>query len=350
MSIKYITLSGTPEEIGYEHGRLLTDLIHNNIDFYRSLFLNFLGDETKILEAAERFKESIQAYNPNFATEINHIALGAGVQEPLWLYAINSRTELSMLAGRSECTAIVWPSENLLAQTWDWAKKLAGNFVIMRISLPNGHKILQLTEAGIIGKIGLNNQGLGVTLNFLYDEVIEFSSVPIHIVLRQILECSSLEEAINAAHRSKTGKASNLIISQAGSAVDVEFAGDCLKIENIQGESYIHTNHFLHAKPPVITNKESYKNSSLRYETAKSLLTIANNQSTDHFRKILSDQSNGKDAILASYKPDPEEMLGEYGTLATIIMDLETKTMQVRAGNPKDDFFSITSFEEYRFS
>jgi isopenicillin-N N-acyltransferase-like protein len=347
MEIKLVSLSGTPEEIGYQHGELLAEQIRNNIDFYRSLFLNYLGSETRVLSIAEKFKKSIQSYNPNFVTEINHIALGAGLAEPLWLYAINARTELSMMESIQECTAIVCPGINLLAQTWDWAKKLEGNFVIMKITFPNGHQILQLTEAGIIGKIGLNNQGLGVTLNFLYDEHIDFSTVPIHILLRQVLECISLDDAKDAAKSSRVGKASNLIIAQAGKAVNIEFAGDRMKYFEIEESCYAHTNHFLHAKPPNIVNEDSYQNSVTRHKTTTAQLKISPEQTTNKLIKILSDQTNGGDAILASYKPDPMEMLGEYGTLATIIMDLENQSLFARNGNPKNKFFSLNSFVEY---
>ena len=199
MTIKYISLSGSPQEIGFQHGELLAEEVHHNVDFYRSMFLRNIGDEIRILSAARQFKASIRAYKPDYVTEIDHIALGAGVLEPLWLYALNARTELSMVNGLQECTAIVCPKNNLLGQTWDWAQMLEGKFFLMEITFPDGHKILQLCEAGMIGKIGLNNQGLGVTLNYLYDEFIDFSTVPIHILLRRILESHTLEEARSAA-------------------------------------------------------------------------------------------------------------------------------------------------------
>jgi len=347
MGIKTVSLSGTPEEIGYQHGQFLTEQIHHNIDFYRSLFLDYLGSEIKILEAAQRFKESIQGFNPKFISEIDQIALGANLSEPLWLYALNARTELSMMENQNECTAIVCPQDHFLGQTWDWAKKLEGNFVIMKITFPDGFQILQLTEAGIIGKIGFNNQGLGVTLNYLYDEYVDFSTVPIHIVLRQVLESYSIEEAKTAVRKSGTGKASNLIVAHGGEAVNTEFAGDRMNFVKIDGKTYVHTNHFLHAKPPNILNQDSYKNSCARYQTAKALLDITAKPVKDKLIEIFSDQAHGKDAILANYKPDPLEMLGEYGTLATIIMDLENKSMIVRKGNPKNDFFSTSRFDQY---
>jgi hypothetical protein len=66
--------------------------------------------------------------------------------------------------------------------------------------------------------------------------------------------------------------------------------------------------------------------------------------------EVLSDQTNGRNAILAKYKPDPQEMLGEYGTLATVVMDLEKRTMLVRNGNPKNLNFALDAFGEYHFT
>ena len=213
MSIRSISFSGTPEEIGYQHGQLLREQIHQNIEFYKSVFLINLKDQTQILQAARSYREAIQTFNPNFNIEIDHIALGADVAEPLWLYALNARTELSMVGGLQECTAVVCPQESMIGQTWDWAENLEEKFFLMEISFPDGHQILQMSEAGIIGKIGMNNRGLGVTLNFLYDPYIKKSTVPIHILLRQVLECRTLDEAQKAAQRSGVGKASNLIVA-----------------------------------------------------------------------------------------------------------------------------------------
>jgi len=66
--------------------------------------------------------------------------------------------------------------------------------------------------------------------------------------------------------------------------------------------------------------------------------------------EVLSDQTNGTKAILAKYKPDPDGLLGDYGTLATIIMDLQERTMLVRNGNPNNITFSMNAFDEYHLN
>ena len=71
----FITCS--PEEIGLQHGKLLSEQIHRNIEFYEPITLSYLSDEAQVLQSAERIKEHIKAYNPNYITEIDHLALPA---------------------------------------------------------------------------------------------------------------------------------------------------------------------------------------------------------------------------------------------------------------------------------
>jgi isopenicillin-N N-acyltransferase-like protein len=38
---------------------------------------------------------------------------------------------------------------------------------VQKIIRPDGHQLIQLTEPGILGKIGMNSAGVGVCLNIL---------------------------------------------------------------------------------------------------------------------------------------------------------------------------------------
>jgi len=264
----------------------------------------------------------------------------------LWLYALNARTELALTNQSGECTAMVFPQHKIIGQTWDWAQALEDNSVVMEIQFPSGHKILQLTEAGIIGKIGLNNRGLGLTLNILWllDSVL--IGVPIHIVLRAVLESQTLDGARNAINRSGGGKASNIIVAQAGRAFDVEFDGIGSIYHVIQDEVYTHTNHYIHSAKIQLDETER-ANSIARYKNAVEELSKVQDFTAQEMISILSDQSNGEDSILAAYKLDTQIGMGSCGTLATVVMDLEKRSMKVRKGNPYSPLFSVDSFSEF---
>lgn len=348
--LKKISLSGSREEIGTQHGATLKEQIQRNIAFYRPIFLNNLGSEASVLRAAEHLKKQIENYNPGYIAEIDHIALGAEISEPLWLYALNARTELTLTKGSNECTAVVFPDHQIIGQTWDWAVSVEDNFVIMEIQLPSGHKILQLTEAGIIGKIGLSSSGLGQTLNILWSTDSVLAGVPIHIVLREVLESKALAEAKKAIERSGGGTASNIIVSHAGRAFDAEFTAEDTYIHDVQDSAYVHTNHYLHCPKPIQISETDTDNSRTRHKTALDKFSSLQEYSIAEMMAILSDRSKGTNSILSRNKPDTDEVLGDIGTLATIVMDLENRSMQVRKGNPTSPSFAIDDFTEFRLS
>jgi isopenicillin-N N-acyltransferase-like protein len=345
--ISKIILSGSPAEIGFTHGELLKDQVQGNIEFYKALFLKNFGTENRILKTAHSFREQINLYNPEYAVEIEHIALGAGVSEPLWIYALNARIEIALARPINECTAVVFPSNNLLGQTWDWAQSLLDNFVIMQIDLPSGMQILQLTEAGIIGKIGFNNCSLGVTLNILWIPGDRPAGVPVHILLRAILESKTLEEAREAVSRSGGGKASNLIVCQNGSAIDFEFYGEGAAFQEIKKPAYVHTNHIIHSGSNFQVEGTDLAGSLARYAAVEKNFQNARDFSQDEMVSILSECPGGEGLVLAPYKPDAQSGLDYIGTLATVVMDLVGGMMFVRKGNPSLPSFSNGDFVQH---
>ena len=120
-----------------------------------------------------------------------------------------------------------------------------------------------------------------------------------------------------------------------------------MKIHEITDQYYVHTNHCLHAKAPDNLEEEVLLNSMTRRDTGIRILEKSSSFLPQTLMAVFSDQSNDTNSILARYKPDPDELLGEIGTLATIIMNLEDGIMLVRTGNPDNNSFSINDFDEY---
>jgi hypothetical protein len=84
-----------------------------------------------------------------------------------------------------------------------------------------------------------------------------------------------------------------------------------------------------------------------RYNTVIKELRKVQEFSTQDMISTLSGQANGENSILAAYKPDTHLRMGYCGTLATIVMDLEKRTLKVRKGNPSSPSFSIDSFTQF---
>ncbi len=331
---KTITLQGTALERGLAHGHALRDEIRRVIDYYRSIF----GlPEHQILDRARYFSGRIAAFEPDYMDEINGIAQGAQV-DPLWVVALNARTEILSMnpASSNECTAICFPEAALLGQNWDWGHALEDLSVIVKIKRAD-QCIRMITEPGIIGKIGMNSSGVGVCLNILRLPG-EQTGLPIHIVLRAILDCRSLGEVKGLIASHGSGKASNILVcNDQGEAFDIEFAGRERFMFTENDGFLVHTNHYL-GKPANAYDELSLSSSHARLDIAHQRLGESGAQSVDRLQAIFSDRSNPDLPIYRGYVADP--VVKRIGTICTIIMDLKAQHLHIRKGNRTDATFS----------
>jgi isopenicillin-N N-acyltransferase-like protein len=319
-----ISIKGCAKERGFQHGQKLRPEIHQVIQFYQQIFPQ---NQEDIFKEAEHFKIKIKEYNDKYAQEIEALAEGAQVN-PLWIYALNSRTEI-LSYYPVECTSIYFQKTGILGQNWDWAQALEGLIVLMKIQLDFGPKILMLTEPGIIGKIGMNSRGLGVCLNLLMIKP-KLTGVPIHILLRSVLDSETISDAENQLKRAGLGQASNILMGTGmGECLNLEFAGDELFDLEPDQQVLIHTNHFLASSinPPCGMFRRSY----LRLKTIKNKLRKESEFSLEKMKKILLDRSNPESPIHQPYIHYP--VIGDLGTIYTVIMDLKNLTMYIKSGN-----------------
>ena len=338
-AIQHITLSGSARKIGQQHGEALRDNIVRAIDLYGYLFSLSGLNEEEAFRRADHFKRVIANFNPAYADEIEGIAEGAN-QDQRWIYALNARSELmsSVSSEFGECTAFYFNKTSILAQNWDWAEPIEGLIALVKIQRDEGPDILMMTEPGLIGKIGMNEAGLGLCFNFLATDK-PTAGVPLHVTNRAILESGNLLEARDVIDRAGFGKSGNVLVGQEnGQGFDVEFAGDRIIEPERQPDFFTHTNHFvdehfLSADPELVTNSRTRKQ---RIDT---LCTAANGQTLEEAKRLLNDTQTEPNPILRKYVPHPE--LGRGGTICSIIMDLPKREMHFRLGNDATKSFNI---------
>ncbi len=331
MKFPLFNLSGTPREIGLAHGRLAKDRIHQALAFYKTIFKK--DDQTLLLLAAQ-FKKKIETAFPQYAEEMEAIAEGAEL-DPLWIYVLNARTEI-LAAGTQECTVAYFKKSAILGENWDWAQDLEDLAIILRIKRPDGHTILMMTEPGIIGKIGLNSAGLGVALNLLECPA-KLDGVPVHIMLRAILDCSSLTEAQSVVVKNATGKASNILIGDAsGQSLDIEFAGKDLFMLSPQENVFVHTNHYLSVDLP---KKENLASSQARYVRGEEIAAKIRKGSIDEMKNLLLDRGNRELSICRPY--EKSRYISSVGTICSMVMDLPRREMHITRGSPLKNGFEV---------
>ena len=178
----------------------------------------------QLREETAEFARIIKAFSLEYALEIESIAAASNT-DPLYIYALNSRSEIYNNTTTAECTTVYVESTAVLAQNWDWSEPLEHLVVLARIERDDNHRICMLTEPGIIGKIGMNSRGLGTCLNILKHPE-SLSGVPVHILLRAILDCGTIEEARQTMVIARPGKASHVLVANGqGDSNSIEF--DC---------------------------------------------------------------------------------------------------------------------------
>ena len=194
-----LALSGTPQEIGTTHGRRFSSEIEQCAKVYEKVWDKLSSQQIADFVAAQR--ALIEQHFPRFAEEICAIAAAAGISEAT-AYALNGRTEVTLyqhtleaLKGSAskaipECTLLGSPATRVMGENWDWAECIEKITILKHITLPDDHRILTMTEPGIIGKVGMNSAGIGVGLNFIPGTE-RNSGLPVHILLRACLEARS---------------------------------------------------------------------------------------------------------------------------------------------------------------
>ena len=332
-----IKIQGAAEDRGRQHGTLLKERIHRTVEFYQK---QFQLPEERILRIAGQFRKSTKAFREDLYLEIEALARAAEV-DPLWIYALNGRTELLNL-NPMECTTLAFRKQSLIGQNWDWDSEMEGLAVILEIEKEDGHRILTMTEPGMIGKIGMNHCGVGVCLNFMTIENYQPYGVPLHVLLRTILDSKSLNEAQFLIEPNLRGKVGNILISNGnGEIVDFELAGDeffSIPVDDL----FVHTNHFL---TKIDYDLMLFPNSMGRYNRAKELVRRLDNPSANSIKNILKDRGNGEHPICRKRFSHPWLTDDKSITVTTAVMDLKKLQFHITRGNPFDNPFTVFSLK-----
>ena len=246
-----------------------------------------------------------------------------------------------------ECTAVYFKNSALLGQNWDWLQESEELAMIMRLKVKNGNrngfKILTLTEPGVISKIGLNNYGLGVCLNYLFIDRKDSLGVPVHVLLRSILESRTIESAASKIDQYDKGTASNILIGDKnGNYLDLELAIERTFFYPTKEPIFIHTNHYL--AEGFDTSVDDFAGSHYRFSRANVLAKNMHGVTKDEMKFILLDDSDPELPICRKYSF--VEDFGQLGTVTTILMDLRNHTLELSDGNPFDNNFTVVKLKE----
>jgi isopenicillin-N N-acyltransferase-like protein len=352
-----LDVAGTAFERGREHGLKARTRVELSIANYARLFeacgLGWHGAQ----RLSRPYARVIEDFGGDLYEEICGIAAGSG-RTTDEILALNCRTELlpptflqrpsdAWLASRladadfGECSALaVRPDASatggtLLAQNWDWLGCQRDALLLLRGAGTDGCAYLTLTEAGMLAKIGCNEGGFGVCLNILRSEDDGAAcGVPVHVLLRALLDCRSVQDAIARLGDASFGASSSILCADVqGDRAAFELTPAGLHLLRGEGAAFCHTNHFLAEASAGLRPMPPPLSSIPRLERMQSLVSAHERLGVADVQAILRDETQGYRSI--SRTPDPAEPpFARLETVTSVVMDLAARVMHVAADIP----------------
>jgi isopenicillin-N N-acyltransferase-like protein len=159
--------------------------------------------------------------------------------------------------------------------------------------------------------------------------------LPYHVLLRAILDCPTVTEALRVLAAGPRSSSANYLIAHAsGAAVNIEAApGDFTRLYPLFPEDGVlrHTNHFLTRETgPTDLALWAMHSSVVRLQRLRAATTA---RSLDDFRTVLADHADYPYSICAH--PDPaEHPCEQVATIASVLMDLTARQIWLAPGHP----------------
>ncbi|KAI1495994.1 acyl-coenzyme A:6-aminopenicillanic acid acyl-transferase-domain-containing protein [Biscogniauxia marginata] len=343
-----IRCEGTPYEIGVTHGVLAKEKIHASISFYGQLFQKSCSMSwPDVVQEASRYVGPLEKIAPRYLEEIRGIAKGADLPF-LDILALNVRTEItfglfSTLNSSTRasdvpsdgCTSLGWLTAkgSFLCQNWDWMVDQGQNLLVCHVSQPGTGfpDFSMVTEAGIIGKIGLNSKGVGCCLNAIKCSGVDPLKLPIHFALRKVLESEAREAAVQTIKSEGVAGSGHILIGDATGSTGLECTSIWVKEVTMDDKQRVcHSNHLILDKSDV--NEPPWlEDSPARLARIRELTADMSEPSLEAIFNVFKDTQGYPVSINRG-----QEGKSTVQTLFNIVMDLTNKTAQVTFGRPTE--------------
>lgn len=335
---KILEVSGSPYQRGYQHGKEMKEQVSSTLLFNKNKM-------EKLWQSPwDRIKESIKDYytyllihEPDYIEEMKGISKGAEIPFDD-IFAMNCRYEISRMGmDRDLCCSLIGVNENnqtIAAENWDWSLAQKKNIVILKIAYENGLKILTVTEAGMIGRLGINNRGLAVLGNTLKTTNVGLG-LPIHCTFRKLLEQEKIEDAKKVLSETKIASSYNFMIASYGHIYDFEVDSQSVKCVNEEQPVQYHTNHFTDIDLRKIEAYTKYEDeeSIKRYESIERQVKTFDSIGKKEIMQILSSHDNHPQGVCTHSKKGVSEDK-KWSTLCSVYFDLKTMEILIACGNP----------------
>ena len=364
-SVPKLTVQGNAYQRGYQHGAQARAQVRAGVDFYARMWEDNIGrGRAELMALAGDFEPLVGNFDPQILAEMEGIAAGADLSiEEILL--VNARYELMLAAlfveepaaRPGECTSLAAgpaatvDGHTLIAQNWDWAVEVGGRSVLLEIQQDDRPDILTHVEAGFVGHKGLNTAGLGLCANAMSSQHDCFApAVPVWVLARAILNCSTFEEAqAEVARAQRTASVNFMLASRSGEIAALEVSPVDVSAVSATDARLSHANVFAdladdrNIEDRLATLYPQFCDRACR----ASKLVAEGAVSVERMKAVLSDHGNRPESICRHHRDQPEDAPKAVvlETIASVVMDLDEGVLHIAEGPPCQ-----TQYTEHRLS
>lgn len=336
--LKLITVSGTPDELGFQLGQKARSYIRAGARFYRAHWKEMTGISWN--RAAELLRPSIaltaKLLSDTFA-ELQGTSKGSGVP---WrdMFIINSMEALEYARPKKEkCTSVIARSRGkiLLAHNEDWVAK-DKDFLYVVHARPRGYpEYLYFGEGAWMQTYGLNNAGIGFVADSLTSRDARRTGVSQTFIGKEIMHCRTLGAAIKRITSLPRADGHAYVLVSPDDGVVVETTATRSALLLLGKKKYLaHTNFY---QSPRLQSYEESTRPYSRFRCARVHDIVAARQGRTLTEKalfnVLSDHEHYPQAMCCHVAEHAQSTV-EDETIASIVLDPARLTMAVRNGNP----------------
>ncbi|MCU0486131.1 MAG: C45 family peptidase [Anaerolineales bacterium] len=352
--LPFYTFSGTHRQIGRQYGEACSNLIQQNLELsLKRLQAHTGATAQQVFKRVLQYQPYVRQYAPFLDEEIVGMAEGA-ILSLEQAYFLQLRAEIesafSTRTSHSECTSFMIrhdasaDGQPLAGQNADLPAFYADMLVVMEVIANDLPAILMVIPAGQVSYLGMNQHGLCAFANYISCTGWR-PGFPRYFLSRLALTTPEVHAAQALLQPIYRASSRNLLLVDANSqAVDIEFAVERQARLEINGNTFVHANHF---DAPVMGSEETSSpkdlhNSHVRLKRLQELLAEQYGQlDAAHMQEILRDRVMHPDPLSIEPGDDPEH---DYITVCSIIAEPLKHQLWATAGPP-----SLYPYQRYSF-
>ncbi|MEM9773655.1 MAG: C45 family peptidase [Chloroflexota bacterium] len=297
--IRVTTLTGSPYDIGFQHGRAWKKEIHHYAKDRVALVASgqwsggFKKSPADIVALAETMMPHHEQYAPDLVEEMRGMAAATGLSMGELIIVSGFTDFIDTVYGVSkkkgalepslaidDCTAFIVPDSaadgaGFFGQTWDMHDTATEFVVLLDVQPSDGANSMVFTTTGCLGQIGMNEHGIAVGINNLMGAD-GGMGVTWPFVVRKVLQQDNIDDALECITDVQLAGSHNyLLFDKTGRGYNIEAMSTYQHIVELNETPITHTNHCLVPETVALAQErhpDSQASSENRLKSADDLL------------------------------------------------------------------------------